>query len=624
MSILAVGYFFATAGLLGLTFIRGLKLKFGRAMQLTAGLIIGIAGLTQIIFWQSWWLPFSSTTILITLNLITLGCVWWLKRRGKPQLKIKLKTLSPWLIWISGWLILWLIIWSRMLNQEADGLYAGWVNIWGDWAAHLSYTTSFAYGNNFPPQMPILIGAKFSYPFLADFLSAILIKLGSNLIPAMLIPSVLLSTLLVLVLTGFGREITKSFKVGKLMAILFLFNGGFGWWWWLKDIKTTGLSNVINNLPREYTHLEKLANIEWINVITSQVVPQRGFLLGFPIAVLVYLFLWRYWQQRRRQNLLTAGLLTAMLPLIHAHSLAIIITVGGGLGLIELFQEKNKLRVIRNWLWFIVPITIIALPQLNYFYRQSVGNGHFVKWFPGWLALSRSDGAIWFWLKNLGLMAVWPWLGLKLANEKLKQFSLPFWLVFVAANLWLFQPWEWDNTKFFIHWYLVASLLAAIVLIRLPKFIAILFLLITVWAGSLDVWRLSQYQYRKIRFWNNEQLALAEWVKNNTASESRFLTAGNHDHWLPTLTGRKILMGFNGWLWTYGINYGPQESAAAAIFHGRPEAKQKIQEYGLNYAVIGPMEHQIEPPINELWFKQNFPLIYQSENTQIYWLSDSF
>ena len=35
-----------------------------------------------------------------------------------------------------------------------DGLYAGYVNIWGDWAAHLSFAGSFAYGHNFPPRVP--------------------------------------------------------------------------------------------------------------------------------------------------------------------------------------------------------------------------------------------------------------------------------------------------------------------------------------------------------------------------------------------------------------------------------------------------------------------------------------
>jgi len=185
-----------------------------------------------------------------------------------------------------------------------------------------------------------------------------------------------------------------------------------------------------------------------------------------------------------------------------------------------------------------------------------------------------------------------------------------------AANLWLFQPWEWDNTKFFVHWYLIACVLAGGTLAKMPKIITIILLTITIWAGGLDVLRLTQYPYRKIRFWTNEQLQLADWVKQNTAPGDNFLTADNHDHWLPTLTGRKTLLGFRGWLWTYGINYRRQEQATQTIFQGLPAAREKIKEFSLDYAVIGPMEQTA----NQDWFEENFPLVYQLGPTRIYHL----
>lgn len=614
MSILSAGYFFAIAGLLGITLIRWFKLNLPPALAGAAGLIGGAITLTHLIFWQSWLLPFNRLTILITTALVLVGCSgWWLKRREAIKLKLDLAASFKWAVWIGGWIVIWLIVWRRMLYQESGGLFAGWVNIWGDWAAHLSYTTSFAFGDNFPVKMPLLIGAKFSYPFLVDFLSAILIKLGSGLIPAMLLPGMIFSTALVVILTGFGQTLAQSFKAGKLTAMVFLFNGGLGWWWWLKDIQTSGLGPTLTNLPREYTHLEKLFNIEWINIITSQVIPQRGFLLGFPAATLVYLFFWYYWQNHRPRYLLAAGLLTALLPLVHAHSLAIVAAVGVGLFLLK----PNK-----NWFYFFLPLLILALPVIAYFYWSSVGTSGFIRYFPGWLATKRGDNLLWFWAKNLGLMAILPLLGLKLSPVKLRWFSLPFWLIFAAANLWLFQPWEWDNTKFFVHWYLIACVLASAVLAKLPKTLAAILLTITVGAGLLDVWRLTQYPYRKIKFWTNEQLQLADWVKTNTPPGAKFLTADNHDHWLPTLTGRQILLGFKGWLWTYGLDYSQQEKAAAAIFAGRPEAEASINAYGLTYAVIGPMEREVKPPINETWFKQNYRLVFQTATTQIYSLTD--
>lgn len=619
ISIVASFYFFLTAWFLGLTIIKKLELKLGVKTNLVISGTVGIVVLTQIIFWQSYILPFEAPIILMTLSLITLGCTWWWSRQKIKKIKLKKinkKLYFKNLIFFLFWLIIFLIIWPKMLTREVDGVYAGWVNIWGDWAAHLTYASSFAYGHNFPPQMPILAEAKFSYPFMADFLSAILIKLGSNLFSAMIIPSVILSMLLVGALTIFG---------GKMTTWLFMFNGGLGFWWWIKDIKTSGLMTIMNNLPQEYTHLEKLANIEWINIIASQVIPQRGFLLGFPVAILIYWLLWRYWNLRDKKNLIAGGLMTSLLPLIHAHSAAIIIAVGSGLMIIELIINKNRVKIIKNWLNFFIPILFFCIPQIIYFYAGSLKNGGFVHWLPGWLAIKRGDGIIWFWFKNLGLMAIWIILGMKLANRKMQLFSLPFWIIFIAANLWLFQPWEWDNTKFFVHWYLIGCFLAAQVINRgfklkqrIIKIIIFLAFGLTILSGGLDVWRLTQYQHRKIRFWNNDQLNLAEWVKNNTFPEAIFLTTDNHDHWLPTLTGRKIILGFKGWLWTYGFNYSEQETAVNIIYKGLAEAKKWLKKYKIDYIVIGPMERQNMSNINEKFFDDNFPIVYKLGQTKIY------
>ena len=69
---------------------------------------------------------------------------------------------------------------SQAYVYKADGLWAGYVNIWGDWAAHLSFAGSFAYGHNFPPQFPIDPGNHLGYPFMIDFLAADLVPFGSQ------------------------------------------------------------------------------------------------------------------------------------------------------------------------------------------------------------------------------------------------------------------------------------------------------------------------------------------------------------------------------------------------------------------------------------------------------------
>src|SRR5438552_3250458 len=61
------------------------------------------------------------------------------------------------------------------------GLYAGYINVWGDWAVHLSFAGSFAYGHYFPPEYPIDAGHRMCYPFMIYLLAADVGRVGLSL-----------------------------------------------------------------------------------------------------------------------------------------------------------------------------------------------------------------------------------------------------------------------------------------------------------------------------------------------------------------------------------------------------------------------------------------------------------
>ncbi|MFC1627303.1 hypothetical protein ACFL18_01950 [Patescibacteria group bacterium] len=547
-------------------------------------------------------------------------------------------------LFFSFWAVLFFLIWRKILVLEPNGLYAGWINVWGDWAAHLSYVGSFAYRNNWPPKMPLLVGAKFSYPFVANLIPAGLIRLGLGMVLAMLIPSFILSMTLVFVLWWLGKELTKSVRVGKLTTMFFLLNGGLGFWWWIKDVINQGFFKVMSDLPQEYTHLENVANIQWINMITSQVIPQRGFLLGFTIAVVVYGLLWRYFSKGKVKALKIGGVITALLPLIHAHSFVVICWVGFWLMVIDVYNRvqpslvktrvniptlcRNLLRRLHPWVWFFAPIVIIGLPQLVYFYNSSLSSSGFIRFKFGWMKYKDESNFVWFWLKNLGLSLGLMILGFFMAEKKLKWFSLPFWGLFVIANLWIFQPWEWDNTKLLTHWYLIASVLGAITInkwwkqkYKIAKGLVMIILGLTLLSGWLDVLRMMQYKKRRIQFFGNDELKLAEWVKTSSEKDSVFLTSSNHDHWVPVLTGRQIVLGFKGWLWTYGMDYSKQEVAVRKIYEGDDEAGELIDLWGVDYAVVGPMEKGEFKKLDEEFFEDNFEVAFRDNFTKIYKLN---
>lgn len=571
----------------GLAFWKILKIKLEAVEEILASLVVGVTILSYLVYWQSWLVEFSGSNIWLTTSAV--GILSWGYLLGKKFKWRKVKQGKLWLINLGFWGSWFYLVFRKMLVITEDGMYTGWVNVWGDWAAHLTYTTSFAYGDNFPTFMPILAGAKFAYPFMADFLSAMLIKLGVSLVPAMLGQGIILALVLAGLVITLAKRVSGSLKTGALTAILFMFSGGLGFWWWS---------------GRELTH-NSPANIEWINVITSQVVPQRGFLLGMPLAILIYTMLWLFKQKLEKKYLVAAGLVAGMLALVAMHTLlvvgmvAVVMTVWGGR------------KELKKWLWFYGLAGILSLPQIYFIYGSPAEKAGVFAWQLGWMS---QGNWLWFWFKNVGVT-----LALALLGQR--KWLLPFWLVFVAGNLVRWQNWEWDNSKLFTHWYLAICVAAAMVLGRLwvgkkwGKAARMIILVVAIVAGLVDNLRMMDYDRQKLKWFGREELGLAEWIKSETDPDDLVLTADNHDHWLPVLTGRKLLMGYKGWLWSYGIDFAKQEEAAGQIYLG--EGEELIDSYGLDWVVIGPQEKRLYK-VNEEWFVANANLAHQTENTKIY------
>lgn len=501
-----------------------------------------------------------------------------------------------------------------MLVFEPDGLYAGWVNVWGDWAAHIAYSTSLASQKFFPPQFPILSNHVLSYPFAANFISAILIRLGIPLTGAMLIPSFFLSVTTVIALFWFFKQILASSKAATLAVFLFLFNGGLGFLWFRRS-------------PQEYTHIEGGPNIEWINIITSELIPQRGFLLGLPIALFILSLLWQRYKNPKKiasWKMLIAGIATGLLPVIHMHSFLIIIAFS----LWTYFLVLAKRHRTADFAWYFLPAISIAAILIRTFFPQF--GASFIKFRPGWLADQAGDNIFVFWLKNAGVTLVLSslflfWLLFRgdPKRKKLLVWTLPFWGLFIAGNLFTFQPYDWDNTKFFTFWWLAAAGLAAIPINRLLsgrlwfRLAALILFYLAILSGSLDVFRLTQYENLKLRMLSKEDMKLATWAKEQTPVESVFLTADNHDNPVAMLSGRRIVLGYPGWLWTYGIDTNERRIKTENVYAGQ-NATSLITELEIDYVLIGPREQGRYQELDESFFEKNFPVVYEERGVRIF------
>ena len=182
-------------------------------------------------------------------------------------------------------IVLWQVF-SRAMIEEPDGIYTGVLNNFGDLPFHLSVITSFVYGNNFPPEDPTYAGVRFTYPFLTDFVSAIFVRCGADLRQSMFIENFILGVSFVGLLHRWAFEMVRDRLAAVLTPLLVILNGGFGWvlLWEPAKKYDQGFSAMIKSIPNSLTIIPN-TTWRWGNAISTLLVPQRGMLLGLPIAV---------------------------------------------------------------------------------------------------------------------------------------------------------------------------------------------------------------------------------------------------------------------------------------------------------------------------------------------------
>jgi hypothetical protein len=536
-----------------------------------------------------------------------------------------------------------------------NGLYAGYVNIWGDWAAHLSFAGSFAYGHNFPPEYPIDPGHRLGYPFMIDFLAANLVPLGSRLTSSLVLTSGLLGLAFPAVLYLAAQRFVAG-RVGAVLAVsVFLLSGGLGFVYLLGDLQHFGLGALVH-LPREYT-LNRDLNFQWLNPVLAYLVPQRSTLFGFSLALIALVILWVAARggihgphaptpgfagtspasgEVSWQPFLFAGIVTGAMPIFHVHAYGTVVAL-------SVFWALFSLRV--QWLGFFIPALAIGVPILAWMWPAAntsvCGNNptlHGYCFEVGWLSyldwqhdlpIWFGRDWIWFWIKNTSVFIPLLVAGHILRNwipTAFPSWFAPMWLWFLVPNVIVLQPWDWDNTKFFVFWALLGSILVGGVLARMfqrgagSAIVASALLVLLGLSGALDLARASDFSVSAVQFTDSGGLKVADWARANTSPTALFVVADEHNSPIPTLAGRRVLIGYPGWLWTYGLpDFVQKGEDETRILKGDPPALDLVRRYGVDYVMIGPQE--IPRGASRAYWDQHGKLVYDDGEYAVYRVS---
>ncbi len=463
--------------------------------------------------------------------------------------------------------------------------------LFGDAAFHSSLVTSFSQGANYPPQYPMMAGTLMRYPFLIDFYSSLLDRLGLGLQWSIVLPGIALLASLLAILYLLGCRFTGRRVGGLTVVALVIFSGGVEFIQAFIDWQTLGvpLQEFLTTQNLNYTTMYDLNYV--VTNFTVIVMAQRAALIGFAAGALIILICYLLYVEKpiveihARKVLAFAGLIAGLLPLFHTYSY-ICVLVSTGL-LFIIYREKRCL-------YFLGPAVLLALPQAIYLYSQM--GSSYLRVEVGWMA-SSVQAIPGFWVVNMGVGLMLLIAGLLVAGKHRARFYVPYVAIFVIANIFVFQPWDYDNHKFFSFWLMPSALFMAAALVyvynlrKIGKPLYAILLIMTTLTGLLAVTSLVTHPYTEF---SSDQIYVAEWIEGHTPADAVFLTGDSATHPAIALAGRLSYLGYYPWMYTHGINTDDRIAEVQSIYNADNSTAmlQKLHQLNISYVCLGPDETQ--------------------------------
>ena len=501
----------------------------------------------------------------------------------------------------------------------------------GDLGLHLTYIKTFANGVSLWPDSPIYVFSKLRYPVGIDLFNGILTNLGFDLRPQLAATGLLASLATFYALYRWG---------GTFTVAGFLFNGGIAGYAFLQT--------------HQFLDYQGTSHVSWKSIPLTMFVTQRGLLYAIPAGLLL-LRQWRvkYGSDSDQENQLlpvwAEYILYATMPLFHIHTFIALSIV-----LVVLFLSRPPSRPP---LFKLVAAAFLPAVIFIWLTTDKMHAGSILQWHLGWTQNVGELGMpfFWFWLFNfgvflplaialVGIVARQEWDGLFGRQSSARQpkklgpdltssiirrahnFELSIDAAYLAAAVLIFlltisvktAPWEWDNIKLLIWAYFITlPILWNRMLISWPFSAQVGACLVLFFSGFVSLIGGLAAGRPGYQFANRSEIDFVAAAVRRFPVEARFAGFPTYNHPL-LLSGRKMVCGYAGHLWTQGIaDYAAVESQLNNLMLGQGDWKKSARELQVRYLFWGNLEKTNYGNSTRPWEKQ-LPLVAQGSWGNIY------
>jgi hypothetical protein len=525
------------------------------------------------------------------------------------------------LILLCTWGAYFAVLFAHMVAIRPDGLYVGHENVWSDWASlHLGMANIFAYK---PVEFwfaytPVFANGKLTYAFLTNLISALLIRSGLSVPDAFIYPSIVFSIVLIFAMMRTYQQMLGSKALALIAISLFFLSSGLGFIHVLDmALHTPGYINTF-----AVRDINTLQSHDWMegNFIIGQLLPQRAFLIGMPLALLGMLgIFYSFNHERYRKTVLVgSGVCIGILPVAHMHSLIALVVIMLPVAAVSLARW-------RQLLYFFVPASTTSITLYLSFIHGGIQSSNFMQILPGISSHGLIDWFTFWWkawgptipLAIAGACLLW-----RSASREIRALYVGFFLLFCVANIVLFQPTRWDNSKMFLWCYFGFAGMAAHALSRfwamgrIGMTGALALGCVLTATGIIEVVDLQNVNRHTWRLLSTEEMVLAEEIRDKTDPLARFATAFTHDHPVSVWAARPVMLGYRSWVENFGLKYKDVEQDVTNIYLGQADTPQLLKKNNISYVYFGPAELREMHP-NEGYFRQRFPVSFSTKSGSV-------
>ena len=445
----------------------------------------------------------------------------------------------------------------------------------GDMALHLNLILRWANGGAFWPENPFLVGAIFPYHPGMDLWNALLSLTGMPVFEGLRWVGLLGSAAAAAALWRWGRGFTVA---------AFLFAGGLGAWAVLQSGALDGM----------------LDQVAWKNTFLAMFVTQRGLLYSLP-AGLVLMTVWRAQLSGQSDGphlpVLAQMALYASMPLFNAPAFLFLSFL-----LAACAAASWRNNSLRNFL-VVGLVSIIPATWLVQLVTVGFTAPSALRFAPGWM---QEDQGLWFWLWNFGAFLPLAVIGafFLFRREHSDRAARVFYAVGLATLVFCFlfvvAPWAWDNTKLILWGYLaLVPFLWTNLLARWPEWARALACLLLFSSGALSL--LGGLDARHgYKLADRAELADVQVMLRGVPVNARLATAPSYEH--PALIlGQPVVMGYDGHLYSQGLDYGPVQRDLDALMSGAPDWRDAARRLQVHYVLWGPREAEKWKTSSQPW-----------------------